>query len=121
MYKVNNKNIRTTSLAGVFNVNLEYAAFEQLNVSWIDASKTNFEAIENCLKKNWIFICTCFKGVSRTLSHIYDGAVSKNSEWLFAVNYFPKNASSKTFDKILNTPLCFIFLYSVQKQRLLTR
>ena len=51
MYKVNNKNIRTTSLTGVFNVNLEYADFEQLNVSWIDASKTNFETIESCLKK----------------------------------------------------------------------
>ena len=78
MNKVNNKN-RTTSLAGVFNVNLEYADFEELNVSWIDASKTNFEKIESCLKKNWIVICTCFKGVSRTLSNIYNGAVSKNS------------------------------------------
>ena len=54
------------------------------------------------------------RGVFRTLSNVYGGALCKNSQRVNTVNRFCKNAPSQMFSWVLNTPL-LVFIQFVQK------
>ena len=52
-------------------------------------------------------IPTCYKGVFRILSKIWDRAFCENSYWLKAVDYFPKTLHLGCLKKFW-IPLCYI-------------